>query len=414
MISKYEKIKVSRAKTREKRKVQICKTFELKLNISHIKKDVIEQLNRLFVEAKWFYNDVLRSEKIYECKSSKKSIVRLDKDKNEIIEELKVLLAAPKQSIIDQIKSNIKTLNTLKKKGKKVGHLRFVSELNSVGLTNQLFKFINKKVKIRGFKKAFNIYGFKQFPQGCEFASAKLIKKPTGFFLKVTTFIDKEKEQKQYKNKSIGLDFGIKTSVTTSHGEKINCSIKESERLKKLQRSFSKKQKRSNNWFKDLLKIQKEYLHLSNQKNDISNKIVHNLLRDNELIVIQDDNLNSWKKKKKSIKKNNSKKKVFSFGKKIQSSCLGRIKAKLKSLKDRVITIGQFEPTTKRCGKCGCVNNNLHLGTRIFECPSCGHQEDRDVHAAKNIEMIGLEGFLSAKNSKKNRSGRGQIKACGV
>ena len=34
--------------------------------------------------------------------------------------------------------------------------------------------------------------------------------------------------------KDIGLDFGIKTNITTSEGEKLDISIEESERLKKL------------------------------------------------------------------------------------------------------------------------------------------------------------------------------------
>jgi hypothetical protein len=48
-----EKIKRKIQETRERRKNQVCKVYQLKLqNLSG--KD-IEQFNRLFLEAKWFY-----------------------------------------------------------------------------------------------------------------------------------------------------------------------------------------------------------------------------------------------------------------------------------------------------------------------------------------------------------------------
>jgi len=51
----------------------------------------------------------------------------------------------------------------------------------------------------------------------------------------VTAFINKENFKKTKKNgKEIGLDFGIKTNLTTSEGKKIDISVGESDRLKKL------------------------------------------------------------------------------------------------------------------------------------------------------------------------------------
>ena len=49
--------------------------------------------------------------------------------------------------------------------------------------------------------------------------------------------------------------------------------------------------------------------------------------------------------------------------------------------------ISKFQPTTKLCTICGCLNT-LTLADRIFKC-ACGYTEDRDIHAAKNIKFIG-------------------------
>ena len=52
-----EKIKRKKLETKERRKNQVCRVYQLKLqNLSE--KD-IEQFNRLFLEAKWFYNYVV-------------------------------------------------------------------------------------------------------------------------------------------------------------------------------------------------------------------------------------------------------------------------------------------------------------------------------------------------------------------
>ena len=53
----------------------------------------------------------------------------------------------------------------------------------------------------------------------------------------------------------------------------------------------------------------------------------------------------------------------------------------------RSFKISKFQPTTKLCTVCGCINN-ITLADRIFKC-ACGYTEDRDIHAAKNVKFIG-------------------------
>ena len=76
------------------------------------------------------------------------------------------------------------------------------------------------------------VRGVEQIPTNSEFANANLLKRADGYFLKVTTY--QEKKERENNGKEIGLDLGIKTSITTSEGEKIDISIEESDRLKKL------------------------------------------------------------------------------------------------------------------------------------------------------------------------------------
>jgi len=55
-----------------------------------------------------------------------------------------------------------------------------------------------------------------------------------------------------------------------------------------------------------------------------------------------------------------------------------------------VSIIGRFEPSSKACSNCGYINKNLTLNDRIWTCPSCNVEHDRDVNAANNIKTFGL------------------------
>ncbi len=45
--------------TKEKRKNQICRTFEVKIDKSHLNKETKGQLNIMFLETKWFHNYII-------------------------------------------------------------------------------------------------------------------------------------------------------------------------------------------------------------------------------------------------------------------------------------------------------------------------------------------------------------------
>jgi putative transposase len=129
-----------------------------------------------------------------------------------------------------------------------------------------------------------------------ELANANLIRKPDGYYLKVTCYINRENFKVPKTNgKEIGLDFGIKTSITTSEGEKLDVLVEESDRLKKLQREMFRRAKGSNNRRKTVKLIQREYQKLTDQKEDKTNKIVSKL-KAYSCICIQDEQISRWHK----------------------------------------------------------------------------------------------------------------------
>lgn len=201
--------------TREKRKSQTCKVYELKIIKSKLPKLAKEHLKLLFLEGKWLYNSVLSSEDIknYNTKIKEVNIKVLDHQEPR---NLKSISSQMKQSIRDRTFQNILNLSKAKEKGIKIGRLKFKSFINSIPLkqndvTYKVLKASNS-VKIQGLKKPVKVKGIQQIPKDAEFANALLIQKAGDYYFKITTYVPKVK--KNIPNKSIGIDMGRFTPLT--------------------------------------------------------------------------------------------------------------------------------------------------------------------------------------------------------
>lgn len=388
-LEKNKNIANTMKETYAKRKSQICKCFKFKIDKSNLSKEQANCIKMQFVEAKWIYNYLLDKDIYHFDYKNLSKITHKDKNRNDIETTIQYVGSSIKQSIIQDVINQIKGLSVLKKKGHNVGKLKFKSEYNSINLKQygNTHSIRGNKFKIQGIKKLIRVRGLDQLSkyENIDYANAKLLYDGVDYYIALTCFIDKE--EKQYKNNIVGIDMGVSTSLALSDGTKYDISIGESEKLKRLQVKLSKQKKGSNNRYKTIKRIRKEYIHISNKKNDISNKIVSNILNGYKNIVIQDEQINKWKQDSIS-------------GSKIQHSILGRIKSKLIEC-DRTIVLDKWFPTTKYCTKCN-TKVELELKDRTFECPNCKTKEDRDIHAANNMIWFYL------KYNKLDRSGTDQ------
>ena len=227
-------------------------------------------------------------------------------------------------------------------------------------------------MRVECFKKCFRVRGLDQIPKESEIACIKLIRKNSDYYFHITTFQSKKEQikTKQY----ISTDFGIKQTFNFSNGVKVDVKIKESKRIKKTQQKIARQEKHSKNRFKNRLKLQKAYDKRDNQKEDICNKIVSYLNTNFDYICVQNDNIAGWQRL---------------YGKKINASIIGRTLSRLELL-PKTIIVPRFFPSTQLCPMCSC-KTKLSLSERIFKCSNCGFEEDRDVKAAKMIELEGLK-----------------------
>ena len=53
----------------------------------------------------------------------------------------------------------------------------------------------------------------------------------------------------------------------------------------------------------------------------------------------------------------------------------------------KFVQVPRFYPSSKSCSRCGEIKKDLKLSERIFVCPQCGQEIDRDLNAAINLKM---------------------------
>jgi putative transposase len=373
---KIFKIKQTMQANKIRRVGMDIKVFEVKIDESHLSKNKLFLLKSCFIQAKWLYNNIIAQNSIFnfDCKTQTIDVAVFNEEtqKCDKIENRPLSIGSQiKQSIVKRAIQNVINLSKAKKKGIKTGRLKFVKEVNCIPLKQfgTTFKIKNENnIVVQGIGKL-KVVGLDQLKKsGYEIANANLIKNASGFFLKITCYCPKTQRAKIGE---IGLDFGIKDSIVDSNGKKTNFNFQVHSKIKKKHKILSKKKKGSKNRLKQIKRVKKSYEKLNRQKNDAANQFV-NSLKNYDKVVIQDESIKNWQS--------------GNFGKQVQNSILGRIKAKIKNLETSVI-IDRFLPTTKISPINGEIIK-IGLNERVFR--HLDFSEDRDVKSAKTILCFGL------------------------
>ena len=385
---KNRKIKESGKATRERHSKMDCRVFSVKVQENRLSHAKEERLNRCFLEAKWLRNAVVATDTL---SLEDTSCVQVKvKDVFET-REIKNLSSQMKQSVVDSVKADVSNLSKAKKKGLKVGKLQYKHECNEINL-----KQFGKTYKIKSNNKVhvqtigvLVVNGLEQINlDEVEFANAKLIKKPSGFYIHLTVYT-KKKFQPETSKEVLGLDMGIKDQLTFSNGIKVNFYLEESEQLKGLMRKLNRQVKGPNQYKQTLNRVKKIFEHQNNKKNDVVNKLNY-VLKQNYIICFQDELLNLWKRKKSKQK--------FSFGRQVQHGILGRVKDNLKKNSSNVM-LESSVPTTQTCPECGRLTKHS-LDKRIYHCEHCGFENsDRDIHSANMMVLLSGYGTYRSLNT---------------
>ena len=198
----------------------------------------------------------------------------------------------------------------------------------------------------------------------------------------------------------VGLDLGVKDLIVSSNGTKYEnkkCLRNAEKKIKHLQRSASRKKKGSKNREKSRIRLAIAHEKLGNKRNDYLQKLTTELVRDNDVICIEDLNV-------KGMMKNHH------LAKSVADASFLEIRRMLTYKCEwhgkQLVVIDRWEPTSKKCNHCGHIMEKFNLRIREWTCPECGIHHDRDINAARNILDAGLK-ILGVGETKKKRVRRG-------
>ena len=183
----------------------------------------------------------------------------------------------------------------------------------------------------------------------------------------------------------VGIDLGIKEFATTSDNEIINNPKfyrKYEEKLIKTQRKLSKRKKGSNNRNKQRLKVNKWHKKISNCRMDFLQKLSTKLIRDYDIICMEDLNSSGMIKNHK-LAKSISDASFFEFNRELEYKARWNYKL--------ISRIDRFYPSSQICSHCGNKSSQTKdLAVRTYICEECGLEIDRDYNASINILNEGL------------------------
>ena len=369
-LAKNRQISKTRKETVARHKKMVCKTYEFKVDKSHLSEETAQVLRRLFLEAKWFYNHLIARGEVWDADYAIKTVLVRNKDKLFETRDLTHLSSQMRQEVIDRAKDAIVGLAILKERGHKVGALGFKSRINSIPLKQNgvTYRLKGNRIGIQNIKQPLRIRGVGQIPKGAELTSATLEQRNGDWFVHVTVY--QPRAAKRFPLKDISVDAGINKQLTISNGIDVVEGIPVTKKITRLHRELTNREKvHGTNWLKTNLKLNREYDRITNQRRDVKNKVVSRIVSTAKTVHVQDENIAGWQ---------------MMWGRRVQTSAIGGVMSALKQRAHTPIVVGRFVPTTKTCSECGNVQE-IGLEERVFVCQRCGLRIDRNLNSTSCI-----------------------------
>lgn len=189
---------------------------------------------------------------------------------------------------------------------------------------------------------------------------------------------------------AVGVDLGVSALATLSTGETITGPRPHKallNRLRRLSRSLSRKQKGSANRKKAKAKLARLHARIANIRADALHKLTSDLTSRFRTIGIEDLNVRGMVKNR-HLSRSIADMGFFEFRRQLEYKSLRR--------GGQVVVAERFFASSKTCSACGHRLDALPLSVREWACPACGVIHDRDVNAATNLKNLAVSSTVSA------------------
>ncbi|WP_376797124.1 RNA-guided endonuclease InsQ/TnpB family protein, partial [Thermogemmatispora sp.] len=273
------------------------------------------------------------------------------------------------------------------KAGEKPGYPRFKGKnrFSSFG-----FKEYGNGFKIDG--RRLRLYGIGRVPVRwqrllpCPPKTVRIVRKADGWYALFTC--EGNPVPLSPTGKTVGIDVRITSLITTSDGEKVpnpKWYRAAQKKLRRQQRRMSRRQKGGRNWRKAAQLVARHHLHVSRQRQDVLDKIVHHVVHRYDFIAVEDLQIRNMVRTRY-------------LAKSILDAGWGYFRTRLHvkaAEAGRVVIEGDPAYTSQTCSSCGQrFPEQIDLSVRMVSCP-CGLVLDRDVNAAINILRLGRSRWAS-------------------
>ncbi|SNT71455.1 IS200/IS605 family element RNA-guided endonuclease TnpB [Psychrobacter sp. LV10R520-6] len=225
--------------------------------------------------------------------------------------------------------------------------------------------------------------------------SATISKSPSGKYY-VSLLVETVVDDMPKTQSNIGIDLGVTDFIVLSDGSKVanpkflsrlQDKLGREQKILAKRRLVAKTQQRklseSRNYQKQRLKVAKVYEKITNTRKDFLHKLSFNIIKNHDVIAIEDLNVKGMVKNRKLAKA------ILDSS---WSTFTTMLAYKAEWYGKELVKIDRWYPSSKTCSGCGHLlsKDELPLSLRSWVCPCCLRNNDRDINASINILNQGL------------------------
>ena len=212
----------------------------------------------------------------------------------------------------------------------------------------------------------------------------------------------------------IGIDAGIDCFAAFSDGtmvKGVNSFRKHEDRLAREQRKLSRKKKGSENWKKQKKKISGLHHTITNARKDFLHKLSTKISKSQARVYVESLQIRNMSATARGTVEDPGRNVKAKSG--LNKSILDQgwykfhrlLQYKLDWQGGSLVEVDSRH-TSQRCSCCSHTSKENRVSQAVFRCQVCGHEENADVNAAKNILTVGQTGMIACKANR--MSGRQQ------